>query len=123
MGHHLSPPATEEESRITSSGLFFLTVPAQGLVLKSLTEVLGDLSLESGDLSLWLLDERILTKGSEGGQPSFVCCVSFKRTQPVTESQLPLPWEITTYLLISFLGSSLGCILYSLHSLLLLFSC
>ena len=67
MGHHLSPPATEEESRITSGGLFFLTVPAQGLVLKSLTEVLGDLSLESGDLSLWLLDERILTKGSEGG--------------------------------------------------------
>ena len=56
-------------------------------------------------------------------QPSFVCCVSFKRTQPVTESQLPLPWEITTYLRISFLGSSLGCILYSLHSLLLLFSC
>lgn len=67
MGHHLSPPATEEESRIASGGLFFLTVPPQGLVLKSLTEVLGDLSLESGDLSLWLLVERILAKGSEGG--------------------------------------------------------
>lgn len=40
---------------------------AQGLVLKSLTEVLGDLFPESGDLSLWLLDEKILTKGSEGG--------------------------------------------------------
>lgn len=59
MGRYLSPPATEEDQG---------SLPvAQGLVLKSLTEVLGDLFPESGDLSLWLLDEKILTKGSEGG--------------------------------------------------------
>lgn len=59
-----SPPALEEESRIASGGLFFLTVPPQGLVLKSLTEVLGDLSLEPGDLSLgcWLRGSSLEAK-------------------------------------------------------------